>query len=166
VHDREIVGLDEPEPGLDRQSRVNVREYNQQLARTKTVILTTHNMDEAERLADRVAIIDHGQLLVVDTPEALKRRVGEGDVIEIGLTSQPGEAVIGQAQMALQSIAEGVVYSKAHALLTVRALNGVGRLPVVLNTLETAGLHVGDVRLRENTLEDVFIELTGRRLRE
>jgi len=123
-------------------------------------------MDEAERLADRVAIIDHGQLLVVDTPEALKRRVGEGDVIEIGLTSQPGEAVIGQAQMALQSIAEGVVYSKAHALLTVRALNGVGRLPVVLNTLETAGLHVGDVRLRENTLEDVFIELTGRRLRE
>jgi len=103
---------------------------------------------------------------VGDTPEALKRRVGEGDVIEIGLTSQPGEAVIGQAQMALQSIAEGVVYSKAHALLTVRALNGVGRLPVVLNTLETAGLHVGDVRLRENTLEDVFIELTGRRLRE
>ncbi len=166
VHDPEIVVLDEPEAGLDPQSRVKVREYIQQLARTKTVILTTHNMDEAERLADRVAIIDHGQLLVVDTPEALKRRVGEGDVIEIGLTSQPGEAVIGQAQMALQSIAEGVVYSKAHALLTVRALNGVGRLPVVLNTLETAGLHVGDVRLRENTLEDVFIELTGRRLRE
>ncbi len=166
VHEPEIVVLDEPEAGLDPQSRVKVREYIQRLARSKTVILTTHNMDEAERLADRVAIIDHGQLLVVDTPDALKQRVGEGDVIEIGLAGQPDDAVIQQARTALQAVAEGVVYSQGQDVLVVRALNGVGHLPVVLNALEAAGLQAGDVRLRENTLEDVFIELTGRRLRE
>ncbi len=85
VHDPEIVVLDEPEAGLDPQSRIKVREYIQSLARSKTVILTTHNMDEADRVADRVAIIDHGELLVLDTPEALKRSVGEGDVVEIDL---------------------------------------------------------------------------------
>jgi ABC-2 type transport system ATP-binding protein len=83
VHDPEILVLDEPEAGLDPQSRVLVREYVKSLARRKTIILTTHNMDEADRMADRVAILDHGRLLTVDTPEALKRTVGEGDVLEI-----------------------------------------------------------------------------------
>jgi len=68
VHDPEILVLDEPEAGLDPQSRVLVREYVKSLARRKTIILTTHNMDEAERMADRVAIIDHGKLLTLDTP--------------------------------------------------------------------------------------------------
>ena len=83
VHDPEIVVLDEPEAGLDPQSRVLVREYIRSLARRKTVILTTHNMDEADRAADRVAIIDHGKLLALDTPEALRRSVGAGDTLEI-----------------------------------------------------------------------------------
>jgi ABC-2 type transport system ATP-binding protein len=78
VHDPEILVLDEPEAGLDPQSRVMVRDYVKSLARQKTIILTTHNMDEAERMADRVAIIDHGKLLTVDTPEALKNTVGAG----------------------------------------------------------------------------------------
>ncbi|HUW95917.1 MAG TPA: ABC transporter ATP-binding protein, partial [Anaerolineae bacterium] len=72
IHDPDIVALDEPEAGLDPQSRVAVRGYIKRLAQGKTVILTTHNMDEADRLADRVAIIDHGELLVLDTPRALK----------------------------------------------------------------------------------------------
>jgi ABC-2 type transport system ATP-binding protein len=87
VHDPEILVLDEPEAGLDPQSRVLVREYVKSLARQKTIILTTHNMDEADRMADRVAIIDHGQLLTVDTPSALKHTVGEGDVLEIELNN-------------------------------------------------------------------------------
>ena len=85
IHDPQILVLDEPEAGLDPQSRVLVREFIRSLARKKTVILTTHNMDEAERLADRVAIIDHGRLLVVDTPDELKRTVGEGDVLEVNI---------------------------------------------------------------------------------
>ncbi|MBN1219725.1 MAG: ABC transporter ATP-binding protein, partial [Anaerolineae bacterium] len=166
VHDPEIVVLDEPEAGLDPQSRVKVREYIQSLARQKTVILTTHNMDEADRVADRVAIIDHGELLVLDTPAALKRQVGEGDVVEIQLNGPLDETLAQQLQESLApQVAEAGVEVE-RKLLTIRALNAVGALPAILATLENVGLPAGEVRVRENTLEDVFIQLTGRRLRQ
>lgn len=161
VHDPEIIVLDEPEAGLDPQSRVKVREYIQSLARQKTVILTTHNMDEADRLADRVAIIDHGELLVLDSPQSLKQRVGEGDVVEIGLSESPGDTTLQDAFADL--VSEIQLDDK---LLTVRALNAVGSLTAILDKLEAIGAPPGEVRIRENTLEDVFIQLTGRRLRE
>ena len=164
VHDPELVVLDEPEAGLDPQSRVKVREYIQSLARKKTVILTTHNMDEAERVADRVAIIDHGELLVLDTPERLKQRVGEGDVLEIGLLSPAADAQL--PRRALAALAGDVTLDASAHSLRVRALDAVGKLPAVLDALRAAGLQPGEVRVRPNTLEDVFIQLTGRRLRE
>jgi ABC-2 type transport system ATP-binding protein len=166
VHDPEIVVLDEPEAGLDPQSRVKVREYIQSLARQKTVILTTHNMDEADRVADRVAIIDHGELLVLDTPAALKRQVGEGDVVEIQLNGPLDNALAQRLSESLApQVAEAVVEVE-RKLLTIRALNAVGILPAILAALEKVGLPAGEVRMRENTLEDVFIQLTGRRLRQ
>jgi len=164
VHDPDIVVLDEPEAGLDPQSRVKVRGYIQSLARAKTVILTTHNMDEAERLADRVAIIDHGQLLVLDTPEALKGRLGEGDVLEISLNGQAERAE--EASQALAREGIPVALDAAHTSLTVRALNAANLLRPILEVLQAAGLEPGEVRLRANTLEDVFLQLTGRKLRE
>jgi len=82
VHDPDILILDEPEAGLDPQSRILVRGLIKELARKKTIIITTHNMDEADRLSDRVAIIDFGKLLLADTPQNLKKTVGEGDVLE------------------------------------------------------------------------------------
>ena len=166
VHDPDILVLDEPEAGLDPQSRVLVREYVQSLARQantfrpKTVILTTHNMDEAERMADRVAIIDHGKLLVVDTPEALKRTMGEGDVLEIEVNGASAER--GMAAVAL-IVPE--VSTRDHTLV-IRARGVVEMLPFILDALRGADVHPGEVRLRANTLEDVFISLTGRRLRE
>jgi ABC-2 type transport system ATP-binding protein len=163
VHDPEIVVLDEPEAGLDPQSRVNVREYIQSLARKKTVILTTHNMDEADRVADRIAIIDHGELLVLDTPAALKQKVGEGDVVEIRFAGDPTNP---QLEAALGALVDEVTLEAQRNLLTVRALDAVGKLPAILTALENMGLQAGEVRVRENTLEDVFIQLTGRRLRE
>jgi len=166
VHDPEIVVLDEPEAGLDPQSRIKVREYIQSLARIKTVIVTTHNMDEADRVADRVAIIDHGELLVLDTPEALKRSVGEGDVVEIGLDGSLDGDSGKQIQEMLASLVSQTAVDVERNLLTVRALNAVGALPAILNALEATGLQASEVRVRENTLEDVFIQLTGRRLRE
>jgi ABC-2 type transport system ATP-binding protein len=166
VHDPEIVVLDEPEAGLDPQSRIKVREYIQSLARKKTVIVTTHNMDEAERVADRVAIIDHGELLVLDTPEALKRHVGEGDVVEIDLNGPVGDGNGRKALAKIEPLVSQTWLDEEHSLLTVRALNAVGALPAILAALEAAGLQAGDVRVRKNTLEDVFIQLTGRRLRE
>ena len=161
VHDPEILILDEPEAGLDPQSRVKVREYIKSLAQSKTIILTTHNMDEAERLADRVAIIDHGELLVLDTPEALKRSVGDGDVLEVVLK---GDSL--QAQNALADISHRATFDITGARLHVRALDVVNLIPLILEKLAGAGVQSEEVRLRENTLEDVFIRLTGRRLRE
>jgi ABC-2 type transport system ATP-binding protein len=163
VHDPEIVILDEPEVGLDPQSRVKVREYIQSLARVKTVILTTHNMDEADRLADRVAIIDHGKLLELDTPTVLKKRVGEGDVIEIELETMVDPEIV---EAAVASLVDQVHVDHETSTLTVRALNAVGKLASILDALEKSAVQAGEVRVRENTLEDVFIQLTGRRLRQ
>ena len=87
IHDPKILVLDEPEAGLDPQSRILVRNFIKSLKQDKTIILTTHNMDEADRLADRVAIIDFGKLLLLDTPENLKRSIGKGDILEIDIDS-------------------------------------------------------------------------------
>ena len=160
VHDPEILVLDEPEAGLDPQSRVLVREYVKSLARRKTIILTTHNMDEAERMADRVAIIDHGKLLTLDTPEALKRTVGEGDVLEI----ETGEGGVRSALSVVAKIAPQV--SSTNHTLVIRARGVVELLPAILDALRSVDAQPGEVRLRANSLEDVFISLTGRRLRE
>ena len=160
IHDPEIVILDEPEAGLDPQSRISVREYIKSIAREKTIILTTHNMDEAERLADRVAIIDHGELLVLDTPDALKQTVGEGDVLEITIHEQ-----LEQVKPALSYLKERAQILILDDVLQIRALDLVNLLQNILAHLAEKGIKIGDIRLRKNSLEDVFIQLTGRRLR-
>jgi ABC-2 type transport system ATP-binding protein len=167
VHDPEILVLDEPEAGLDPQSRVLVREYIRSLARRKTVILTTHNMDEAERLADRVAIIDHGRLLVVDTPEELKSTVGEGDVLEMDISGEASPGLSPDPSLA-QAVAARLFadVSTVNHTLTVRGRGLIERLPELLQALREVGVKTSDVRLRANSLEDVFLSLTGRRLRE
>jgi ABC-2 type transport system ATP-binding protein len=166
VHDPDLLILDEPEAGLDPQSRVLVREYIRGWAGARpgrTAIFTTHNMDEAERLVDRVAIIDHGRLLVLDTPDALKRRVGPGDVLEIRLGG-PGQVVAPAVLSALRELA-GMAACR-DGLLEIRCQGAVERLPAVLDALRLAGFVPAEVRLRANTLEDVFLALTGRSLRE
>jgi len=162
VHDPEIVVLDEPGAGLDPQSRVLVREFIRGLARRKTIVVTTHDMDEAERLADRVGILDRGTLLVLDTPEALKRAVGEGDLLEV---EGQDAAWAREGARALAGLAVGEVHAEGGRLL-VRARDAVGRLPAILEALRSSGFAHRTVRLRAATLEDVFIALTGRGLRE
>jgi len=160
VHDPEILVLDEPEAGLDPQSRVLVREYVKSLARRKTIILTTHNMDEADRMSDRVAIIDHGRLLLVDTPEALKRKVGQGDVLEIELSDGSSERAVAAITPLVPEV------SATNHTLVIRRREVVKILPSILDALRRNDVFPGEMRLRANTLEDVFISLTGRRLRE
>jgi ABC-2 type transport system ATP-binding protein len=164
VHDPDILVLDEPEAGLDPQGRVLVREYLKSLARSKTIIMTTHNMDEADRMADRVAIIDYGKLLVIDTPEALKTSVGGGDVVEIKLADKSGDG--GGIHQVLSPMEDILSHEITDDLLIVRALNIIQFLPRLLDHLEEGGYKAEEIRLRENSLEDVFIQLTGRRLRE
>jgi ABC-2 type transport system ATP-binding protein len=158
MHDPEILILDEPEAGLDPQSRVMVRDFISSLARTKTIIFTTHNMDEADRLCDRIAIMDHGKILVIDTPENLKHKIGKGDKLEIVYT--------GTIPLATDIIplAEEVVLGDSVICFKSRAI--VDRIPFILETLKNKGITITGMNLSENTLEDVFITLTGRRLRE
>jgi len=163
VHDPHILILDEPQAGLDPQSRILVREYIRSLAGKKTVILTTHDMDEADRLAERVAIIDHGELLVLDTSENLKNKVGEGDILEIKISDSPEEKL---AQLQ-QDLPEKLHYlNDQHGHLRFVGFNIPEVLSDLLEKCRQIGLKIEDMTIRKKTLEDVFISLTGRRLRE
>ena len=144
IHDPQILILDEPEAGLDPQSRICVREYIRSLANSKTLILTTHNMDEAQRMADRVAVIDQGRLLVLDTPEALVSRVGEGDVLELELNN-PGV----RRKLLTLDLPEQLSSQVVGDMIQVRGLDLVNQLPVLLSRLEKQDLIVSEIRLRK-----------------
>jgi len=165
IHDPEIMVLDEPITGLDPQSRLMVSEYIRSLGEDqgKTIILTTHLMEVADQLSDRVAIIDHGKLLVLDTPEQLKKTVGRGDVVEISLfdTSKNSQAI--EMLKEMEGIEE---INEIRGKITLRALNAVNMLPTIFDSLQRIDLDILNLSLRANNLENVFITLTGRALRE
>jgi ABC-2 type transport system ATP-binding protein len=163
VHDPEILILDEPQADLDPQSRILVREYIRSLAERKTVVLSTHDMDEADRLADRIAIIDHGRLLVLDTPEGLKNRIGPGDILEIKI-SEGQEEELNRLQQALPENLRDLAYQQG--TLRLVGVDILDVLPSLLDKLRGTRLQIQDMTVRNKTLEDVFIALTGRRLRE
>ena len=162
MHDPEILVFDEPEAGLDPQSRVLVREFIRETARKKTVIITTHNMDEADRLADRVAIIDKGKLLSLDTPFNLKRSIGQGDILELKLVGAGG----GKLEAAEDQLkTRGLTVNMDTESCVIRSMDLVSRIHEIYQVLEKNGIGVSEMKMRENTLEDVFIHLTGKRLR-
>jgi ABC-2 type transport system ATP-binding protein len=163
VHDPEITILDEPQAGLDPQSRILVREYIRSLAKHKTVVLTTHDMDEVDRLADRVGIIDHGELLVLDTPKNLKSRQGAGEILEIQFADDPEAKLLALWPTLPASLQQGIY---AEGRLRMADLETVDVLPTLLEAFQAAQIEVLDITIRKRTLEDVFIDLTGRRLRE
>lgn len=163
VHEPEILILDEPQAGLDPQSRILVREYIRSIAQKTTVILTTHDMDEAERLSDRVAIIDKGELLILDTPENLKSRIGEGEILEIRVDECKDERltlILSKLNDHIQKkyYKDGILYIISNELLEI--------LPEIIQLLKRNAIKVEDMKIRKKTLEDVFISLTGRGLRE
>ncbi len=165
IHEPEIVVLDEPSAGLDPQSRLVLWEYIHSLSKEKgkTIILTTHLMEEADRLSDRIAIMDHGKLLVFDTPESLKKRIGRGDVVEIQLSNpEMNDKVVSL----MKSMGEIEEVKEIKGKVNVRALDAVSKLPGMLRSIEEMGISIVDTSIRRNTLEDVFIHLTGRGLRE
>jgi ABC-2 type transport system ATP-binding protein len=163
VHDPQILILDEPQAGLDPQSRVLVRDYIKSLRSETTVVLTTHDMDEADRLSDRVAIIDNGCLLELDTPDGLKSRIGAGDVLGIRLSNgqeKKLDDLMGDLPESLRNLI------CQNGTLRLVASDTMATLPTVFSELRNSGLEVEDLSIRKKTLEDVFIALTGRRLRE
>jgi ABC-2 type transport system ATP-binding protein len=163
VHDPEIIVLDEPEAGLDPQSRVMVREFIREMGKAKTVILTTHNMDEADRLAERVAIIDHGHLLKLDTPSNLKKAMSDGEIIQVIITPA-GDKGQAEAEACLKKNGKDVSIQQDRILIRGKADPEI--LWKTSNLLKDNGFIIAEIGMRPNTLEDVFISLTGRSLRE
>ena len=163
VHDPEILILDEPQAGLDPQSRILVREYIRSMSKRITVILTTHDMDEVDKLADRVGIIDNGQMLVLDTPEGLKSRIGAGDILEIKITAGQDDKLDNLKAALPESLRDFTYHDETLRLVNVDAM---GVLPLLLETIQHTPIEILDISVRKKTLEDVFIDLTGRRLRE
>ncbi len=172
VHDPDLLVLDEPQAGLDPQSRVMVREYILSLAEKKTVLLTTHEMDEADRLAGRIGIIDRGSLLVLDTPDHLKAKHAGGEILELTVgdadaSPDTPSSPSPELENFLGTLPEGLnaLDSLPGTLrVTGRALHD--RIPILFERLNANGVDIQDLTLRKPTLEDVFISLTGRGLRE
>ena len=162
IHNPKIIVLDEPSEGLDPQSRRLLWDYiKYQKKIGNTIILTTHLMDEADKLSDRIAIIDYGKLLKLDTPENLKKSIGEGDIVEFEV-----DTINDNIEKRLESIDEIKSIVISDNKITIRLLNSIRKLQYILRILEEENLRIKDISIRQNTLEDVFIELTGRTLRE
>jgi ABC-2 type transport system ATP-binding protein len=159
-----VVLLDEPSAGLDPQSRALLWERIAELSKDKqkTIILTTHSMEEADRLSDRVGILDHGKMLVLDTPENLKKNIGEGDALDIEMESRPSETLVASIKQSTGAN-EVTVYENT---LTIRVLNVMEKFPRMIEIFSSHGVALRSTRLRPNTLEDVFLKLTGRSLRD
>jgi len=163
VHRPQVLFLDEPTTGLDPETRASMWGELARLAEGEalTILLTTHYMEEADRLCSRVAIMDHGKLLALDRPDELKRTVGAETIMRL---RADGDAA---ALRALLEEVPGVGrVSVVEDDVMVAASTTDGLLPRLIQRSEAGGFHVRDVSVTEPTLETVFIELTGKELRE
>jgi len=165
VHDPDIYLFDEPAAGLDPQSRVLVRERIRSLSRErhKTIIVSTHDILEADRLADQVAIIDRGKLLALGSPQRLKNTSGRPNLIEVVLQSASPEEG-DRTRRALLTLNSTVRLFGTTLLMEVD--DGAELIRPIKVVLGKLGITPSELRHRARTLEDVFIDLTGRSLRE
>jgi ABC-2 type transport system ATP-binding protein len=159
VHDPAVLFLDEPTTGLDPEVRAELWSEIARLARGrgKTVLLTTHYLEEADQLAGRVAIVDRGKVVAEGTPEGLKREL-RGDAIHVDLDREYNGPVT-RALGALDSVRDVTVEGRA---LRARADDGGRAVPLVLQALETHGVGVASVRVARPSLDDVYLKYTGR----
>jgi ABC-2 type transport system ATP-binding protein len=165
VGDPELLFLDEPTTGLDPQSRRQLWDIVRQFRSLgRTVLLTTHYMDEAERLCDRVAIVDHGKVIALGSPHELISSLGGEHVIEFSLTIANGQPTLGQSSFAELPAVRSVHQEGDVTRLTVSEPHVA--LPALLGRLETVGRDLASLTTRHASLEDVFVTLTGRHLRD
>jgi ABC-2 type transport system ATP-binding protein len=162
AHRPKVLFLDEPSAGLDPQSRIAMWDAVRRLREEGiTVVLTTHYMEEADELCDRVAIIDHGRILVEDTPAALKSSVGAQKVYALDLSNHEGAPALAERLKRLNGVASAETTA---AGVRIFAHNADGLLPEIVQASNPYGLL--DLTITETSLETVFIRLTGRELRE
>jgi ABC-2 type transport system ATP-binding protein len=163
VHDPRLVFLDEPSTGLDPQSRANLWDHIRALrdVHDTTVFLTTHYLDEADALCDRILVIDHGKIVAEGTPSDLKASVS-GDRIEVGV---PGEHVARAAELA-ERIEGAHEVSTVDTMVRFRVPHGDTALPEMLRSLDSEQIGMISVQVVRPSLDDVFLTLTGRTLRD
>ncbi|WP_152049448.1 ABC transporter ATP-binding protein [Tautonia marina] len=163
VGDPELLFFDEPTTGLDPQARRQLWDVIRNLRhRGRTIVLTTHYMDEAERLCDRIAIVDHGKVIALGTPDELISRLGGEHIIEFSLGGD-GPALLPEAFADLPSVASSRTEGDAFALAVHEPHAAI---PALLDRLEDQGRPLLRLTTRRVSLEDVFVALTGRHLRE
>jgi ABC-2 type transport system ATP-binding protein len=160
VNDPEVVFLDEPTAGLDPQVRREIYDIIEKLKREKkTVLLTTHYIEEAERLCDRVAIVDQGRVIALGTPRELKQRSAGTTRIEVRLARPMTDGLLGR----LDGVSDWREFGGTYVVHSARAPQTIVAL---VKQLESEGNELQSLEMFSPSLEDVFIELTGRRLRE
>jgi len=160
MHHPKILFLDEPTLGLDPQTRRGIWDYIQKLNKDEglTIILTTHYMEEADYLCDRIAIIDHGKIIALDTPEMMKNEMG-GDILKL----ETREPEILFKILTFDWIKQKKLFD---GYLNVTVEDGGSSIPNILNIASKAGLKIDSVQMIRPSLEDVFIHYTGRTIRE
>jgi len=160
IHRPLILFLDEPTIGLDPESR---REVWQQISKLNeedtTIILTTHYMDEAEHLCDRIALMDRGKLITLDTTENLKRSLPAGDLIEVGF-----ETIVEGVLTAIQDTGLVTSFEAKEKKLVMSAKNGSKVLPTIVAIFDRFNCPITSISIRSPSLEDVFIYFTGKKL--
>ena len=164
VGDPELLFLDEPTTGLDPQSRRQLWDLITELkASGRSIVLTTHYMDEAERLCDRVAIVDHGRVIALGTPRGLIAGLGAEHVVEFTVTGGADGALDAAALERLDGVRRARVHEGRWSLEAVELARAV---PAVLRALAERDLPLEELVTHSATLEDVFVSLTGRQLRD
>jgi len=163
LHRPAVLFLDEPTAGLDPQGRLALWDLLGELNREgQTILLTTHYMEEADKLCDRVAIMDHGKILALDTPDALKQSVGADTIVMVKATGDP-RALADRLADQLDGVTRTRVVDEGVEL----HVKGAGRLvPRVVDAAESGSFEVVDLSVSEPSLETVFINLTGKDLRD
>jgi ABC-2 type transport system ATP-binding protein len=178
LHNPQLIYMDEPTVGIDPQSRRRILDTVQQLCDEQgaTILYTTHLMEEAQELSDRVGIMDHGEIIALGTQHELTQRVGQDDRLEFQIgTQEVSEQLAARLQNEVATVTR-VLYTAPEAvngsdestpaLLTVFARSGRKALPGIIHSLSEAGIEIQQVQVREPDLEAVFLALTGRALRD
>ncbi|MET0883135.1 MAG: ABC transporter ATP-binding protein [Acidimicrobiales bacterium] len=164
VHRPQLLFLDEPSTGLDPQSRANLWEHILRLRREHgmTIVLTTHYLDEADSMAERVMVIDHGVVIADDTADRLKAQLAGDRIVLV----TDGDVSAGRVVELAGRVAHAPEVEVDAGTVSLRVVEGAGTLPGLLRALDADGVDVQAAEVRRPTLDDVFLTLTGRSLRE
>jgi ABC-2 type transport system ATP-binding protein len=165
MHHPDVLILDEPTEGLDPQSRVALWEELERISQTgTTMLLTTHYMEEADRLCSRLAIIDNGRIVVDGSPTELKRNVG-ADTVVLQLERVDAERTLAGVRRLLEGVLEPEAVSEHPSGVSLAVANASAAIPTLLRRLDGDGLTITGLQMRQPSLDDVFMKYTGRHIR-